>query len=534
MSTTHSRTIARVELRRRFRALQEDAAQLIAITLVVLMFVPFSLIGLLGVLVFGMEVGSGGLETPLELVRMGAVYGWLFVAGFGGYRAYATALRPDRLDGLLTTVSHRDLFGGLVLAELLLWGIPLGLISVGAAFAFAAGSGSMVAVPFVLLTIWTAFGTAFATGLGLALGVMNTGVRSALVARLRTVVVLCLGIAYVGVIFTQNVGAVLDPLYWLLEPTPISWYADLALLGTATAASPARGGGVLLASALFLAASSVALSRLAAWLWYADGISIEREAATAAPTDRQSRLSRVFSQPVVGVVLADWKRARREPIALSFVLYPLVLLAGPTITLIQTGTVTGTFPLLIVLCGTWITGVLFTLNVVGNEGAVLPATVLSPGAGRSLVVGHVVAGALVGVPATVVATVLFGLLAPHSIAVVATLAASGIVLAGCAGPIATGIGAVVPRFQAVSVSRSTKAIVPSLLAFAIYSVTIALLALPTMLVHTFVGQELASLIGTSQVVVTASTVVLTALVAAPLAVLSARYAIRSVEAFHFE
>jgi len=142
--------------------------------------------------------------------------------------------------------------------------------------------------------------------------------------------------------------------------------------------------------------------------------------------DRSSRfngLSRILSQPVFGVVVADWKRARRSPISLSFALYPLIVLAGPIVTAVQTGEI-GTGLLWVLLTGTWVAGSLFALNVVGQEGAAPLSHCSQRGPERSLVTGHVLSGALLIAPITVAATVTAGILSPHSVPVVASLGVS--------------------------------------------------------------------------------------------------------------
>jgi hypothetical protein len=235
------------------------------------------------------------------------------------------------------------------------------------------------------------------------------------------------------------------------------------------------------------------------------------------------------------VAAVDYRRGRRAPITLSYVLYPLFVLFGPVTSAVQTGTIGGDLPLLAVLCGAWMTGALFTLNVVGNEGAVLPATLLGADPGRSLVGGHVAAAALLGVPLTVAATAVLAVASPYGPAAVVTLAASALVLAGSAGPVATGVGAAFPRFEAVRMSRSTRAIVPSLLAFTVYSIAVVVIALPALLGHTgMVGHAVASWLGTSQAVVAIAGTLATAVLAVAAGLLSASYAVRSVDSFHFE
>lgn len=531
---SHVRTIGVVELRRRARVLRGNAAQLVAIAFVALFAVPMLSFGVFGLYLLGTAIAAGEVTAPVVYARQALAYAWAFVVGFAGYRAYATSLRPDNLDGLLTTVSHRELLGGLLFAEAVLWGVPAGLFLTLGALAFATGAGSLLVVPLALVTGGAVLATGVAGGFLLALAVRNTGVRSRLLTRLRTVLLGLLGVAYFGLLVTQSFGTVLAPLYHLLEPTPVAWYGDLLFLGTVSGASVARAVGALLASGAFLAVCWVALPRFAAWLWYADGVHVERESTTAVPSGRSS-LEAVLPRPVAGVVLADWQRTRRAPITVSFALYPLFLLVGPVTDAVREGSVGGSFPLWVLLSGAWIVGALFALNVLGREGSVLPATLLGARPGRALVWGHVAAAALVGVPLTVLATVALALAGPQDLPAVATLGASALVLTACAGPLAAGVGAAFPRFEAVRISRSRRAVVPSLLAFTGYSIAFGVVALPAILSHSsMVGHAMASWLDTSMATVAAAGTLLTALLAVPTAALSASYAVRAVETFRFE
>lgn len=533
MRGDHVVTIGRLELSRRWRVLKDNEAQLVAIAISALFFVPLGIGSLVGAYLFGAAIASGDVETPLRWTRLGFVYAWLFIAGFGGYRAYATTLSPDRLDGYLTTVSHRELLAGLLFAEAAVWGVPAIVVGGVGSLLFAVGTGSVLSAPVLFLTVCTTVATALTTGVLVSLLIRNTGVRSELLTRLRPIFVGLFAIGYFGVVFTQSYASVLQPLSHLLEATPVGWYGDLALVGSVPTASVVRGGATLLASGAFLLANAVVLPRLAAGLWYADGVHIEHEIDHDSSAD-PPRLAGILSQPVLGVAMADWKRARRAPITLAFAVYPLFLLTNPVIDAVQTGTIGRILPLSIVVFGPWIAGALFALNVVGNEGAALPSTLLSPTPGRALVAGHVVAGAVLVTPVTVVATVGLGLASPHSTVAVGTLTASALVLAVTAGPIATGIGALFPRFEAVSVSRSTEAIVPSTLAFGIYSLVLFVVAAPTLAGHSsIVGDAIAS-IGPSTSVVRIVGTLVSSVLAVVVGGFSSAYAVRSVERFHFE
>ncbi|MEY7850838.1 hypothetical protein AB7C87_16740 [Natrarchaeobius sp. A-rgal3] len=536
-SLNHVHAIGRTELRRQWRALQENPTQLIGFLFAGIFFVPMALAGLVGAFFFGHSIASGSLESPRSWGRLVLVYAWVFAAGFGGYRAYSTALRPDRLDGMLTTVSHREFLGGLVYSELLLWGIPTVVYSALASIAFAAGSRSLWAIPFSFGALVLALSTALAAGQLVALVVRNAGVRSKLLSRLRTVVFILIGLVYLAVIFTQNFAAVLDPLLWALEPTPVGWYGDLALLGTASDVSVGRAAGAVVSSAVVLAVAAFVLPRLAELLWYADGVHVEHEVESTAGSSAtgQSRLAAILPRSAVGVVWTDWKRAKRAPITLSFVLYPLIFLINPILTVVRTGAVGSSFPLWIALCSAWIAGVLFSLNALGNEGAVLPTTLLSREPGRAVVLGHAFAGAALVAPIAVPATFVLSLLSPQSIGTTLSLTLGTVVLVASAGLIASGIGASIPKFEAVNVSRSTRAVVPSVVAFGVFSLVLSVVAVPLLAGHSaLVGGWIASLLGTSHALVAAASTVVTVAIALPASALSARHAVRTVESYHFD
>ncbi len=528
------RTIARTELRRKWRAMQENEMQLVALVIAGSFFGLLVLTGIVGLFAFGSSLRDGNVGTPLESTRIVIIYAWLFITGFAAFQLHSSGIKPDHLDGLLTTVSHRELIWGIVLAYMVLFGLPALLIGILSALAFGAGARSLMSVPLIgmLTVLLVAFGVS--SGFVLILLVQNTGVRSRLVARLRTVSVIALGAAYFWLVFTGSLHLVLDPLYRVLEVTPLGWFGDLALLGTTAEASATRAvGAVAFGTIGFLATISL-VSVLARWLWYVDPVRIDRDPSGRRLSSGSGVLTQSLPTPVAGVVRTGWIRTRRAPIALTFVLYPLFILAGPTVTVIQTGTVGSLFPLLVALCGAWIAGSMFTLNVLGNEGAVLPVAVLDVGVGRALVWGHVAAGALVMVPLTVVLTALLAFVSPLPLGLTGTLTLTALVLSSTAGPIGTGIGTTFPKFESTSVSRSREVILPSSFAFAGYSILFVLVSLPGLLAHTpFVTAGLSSATGIAPVAIGAGGMVFTAAFATVVGWLSSRRAIRTVDAFHF-
>jgi len=529
MSVTLGRTwtIGRTEIRRRWRSLRAQPAQLAGTALSVLFLVPVA-VGLPVAAYFGGEIlAEGSIGAPVDGARRVGVTIWLAAAAFGGFRGYTMLLDPDCRDGLLTTVSHSQLLAGLLVAEAVLFGLPALLVGMAAGGLFAVGAGAPLAAPALVAAAGLLVSTGFGTGLVVVLVFKNAGVRSKLLARLRTVAFAVLFVAYMGVFLSQSVGAVLDPLYWLFTPTPIGWLGEIVLVAMGIEASALLAGSAFVVGIAGLAVGAPVLARLTAWLWYADGIETEHAAASVGT----GRLTRLLPRPMAGVVTVDWSRARRAPVSISYAIYPLFLLFLPITETIETGRVGRLLPLALSACGPWITGALFTLNVVGNEGSVLPSTLLARAPGRALVGGHVAASALVGLPVTGLAVAATGVVSPLSVGAVATLTVGSLLVAATAGPIATGIGALLPRYEAVSVSRSSEAVIPSTLAFAVYSAVIGIVAVPLVVGHVpFVVEFL----GVSAVVIAAAGIGVSTVIGAVLGAVSVGYAIQRVDRFQFD
>ncbi len=529
MSVTLGRTrsIGRTEIRRRWRSLRAQPAQLAGMALSVLFLLPVA-IGLPVAAYFGGGIlAEGSIGAPVDGTRRVAVTIWLAAAAFGGFRGYTMLLDPDCRDGLLTTVSHGQLLAGLLAAEAALFGLPALLVCSAAGALFAVSAGAPLAAPALLVAAALLLSTGFGTGLAVVLLFKNAGVRSRLLARLRTLAFTVLFAAYMGVFLTQSVGAVLDPLYWLFMPTPIGWLGEIVLVAMGIEASTLLAGSAVVVGVTGLAVGTPVLGQLTAWLWYADGIETEHSASSVGA----GRLGGLLPGPMAGVVTVDWTRARRAPVSISYALYPLFFLFVPIAETIETGRVGRLLPLALSACGPWITGALFTLNVVGNEGSVLPSTLLAPNPGRALVGGHIAASALVGLPLTGVAVAATGLVSPLSGAAVATLTIGSLLVAATAGPIATGIGALLPRYEAVSVSRSSEAVIPSTFAFGIYSVVIGIVALPLVVGHV---SAVAGFLAVPPVAIAAVGIGVSTVVGAVLGAVSTGYAIQRVDRFKFD
>lgn len=263
-----------------------------------------------------------------------------------------------------------------------------------------------------------------------------------------------------------------------------------------------------------------------------DGANIPE--STHSPSLGERVLSGVFSQllarPTRTVTLAAWRRTKRAPIRLLYVAYPLFFLYAPLRTAFESGVPTS-LPVLVALYGTWAVGAT-VLNPLGDEGSVLPTTLLSGVEGRQFVVGHVLSATLVGVPVVALATGAAGALSPLAPARWLALTAASALLVVAGSVLAVGVGVLFPRFGTVEVFRSREVTMPSKGAFAAYSLALlggtvgAVVALvPT--IAGFVG----GLVGVPQVAVSVGGGALAVLVGAVGPVMAYRWAAKQFESF---
>ena len=542
----HVALIARTEIRRRLRALRDNTAQLVSIVVAA----GFGLIALLAVVfgayVAGDALASGGVGDPVGAGGLAAAGLFLGVGGFVLFRRVQQPRLPDGAAGLLTTVPARDLHAGLLAVELtwvLAYVFPVTFVAAGA---FAVGAGSALTFPAALLAVLGLTLLAVPAGFGLGLAVRSLFVQSTLLSRHRTLLGVAAFGAYMLLIVTGRLGEVTGPVVSAATVPPISWFGHLALAGLGGAALPAVGAllTVVLGAPLLLLGSG----RAAHHLWYADppahgdddsdddGATLEGGDAAAdtsraveGPGTLTAVLTRLTDRPTAAVTRKAWTRARRAPLKLIFVVYPAFGLVQPLADAVRTGTVPTFLVPLLALYAAWATGAALTLNPLGDEGAVLPVSLTTGAGGRGLVRGTTLAGAAVGVPVTALAVLVAGLLSPLSLPAVLPLAVVGAVLALCAPALAAGIGVAFPRFDAVRVTRSRRATVPSIWAFAAYSAALLAASLPGLVLST---PTLAGLVGgalgVGRSVVLLTGVGTSALLVGVAGLLSYRYAARSV------
>jgi len=487
----HSLRIARVDVLRmvRKRTGERSLAALAGTLLFGLVLLAATAGGAWGGRALGRALASGSLD--FEAVGAGtAARGlvgvfWVIGAAMFLLRSIGQRGTLTNADGLLTVVPTREAYVGIVLAEVvyfLLWTL---LPAVGIGAGFALGSGALwPAVGFPLLGLLGGV-TLVPTGFLAGLAIRHAITRFPFVARHKNGLVVLAFLVYFVAITTGSLNEVVVGLFDPVAASPLGWYADLAALGLpgiatrTTYAVGAVGVTVVLAPLVTLAGV-----RVAGRHWFADpALAGESESETppegpdradgAAPAATPGRLGvaleSAVGRPTAALATLAWRRAARAPLKLLYAAYPLLFLVGVFADIAQTGRVPAYLPYGLVVFFAWAAGVVFTLNPLGDQGAVLPTTVLSAVTGRRFVAAHVLAGLLVAVPVGTALVAATGLLSPLALDRVLALTALTPVGMVVASALSVGIGTAFPRFEATSVTRSMEAVVPSPWAFVLFS-----------------------------------------------------------------
>jgi len=523
--------VVRTELRRKWRAIRGNDRQRLALALAGLFgILPVAVVSG-GAFFFGraVETGDVGPERALQYAQYGAGAVLAGLAVVVALRVVQDGASPDHPDGLLTALPHLEATLGLVGTELAVVGGIAGGVGALVAVAFGAGTGSPLAGLAVLVAVLSLAVPGVLLGFAAGLVVHNAFARSRTLARFRTAVGIVVVLAYLGAVFSQSGTNAFAPVVVALAATPAGWFGHLAMAPVASVDALRAGGAVALAvagSGLLAGANS----RLAAALWYVE------PARPAGRTVESSGMGGLpgLSRPVGRVMRKAWVRARRNPIRLVYVAYPVFVLYAPVAESVRAGRVPATLPALVALYCAWSTGAAFTLNPLGDEGPVLPVTLTTPVTGRSLVGALCLAALVVGLPVTVAATLATALLSPLSVPASAATALAGGVLCVAATGVAAGAGALFPRLEAVRITRSREAVVPSLFAFGVYSLVLSLVGAPATAAGVPGARDtLADLLGVGADRLLVGAVGVTAVLGAAAALVGFRYAARTFDAYRY-
>lgn len=491
MSTIgHSRRLARIDIQRMLRKhtdWQRGAGSILG----VLVYVLTLMIGMLGggYLALRASESLGPISgSELEILRGLLAIFWLVLTLVYVIRAVGQRGTLAEPDGILTVVSTRAALLGVLLAEYayaLLW--LLGP-AVGVGTGLAIGTGALWPALAVPAGIAAAVLTSVAVGYPLGVGIRHVVTRFPFVVRNKTTIIVVVFVAY----FAALAGGAVDELFIrLFEPmqiSPIGWYADLALVGTpGMAVSTVRVGGAVALTVGLAACSVIAGTWIADRHWFSDpalaGEPDPGPRVEATEPGIERRLEPILGTATASLVVLSWRRARRSPLKLLYAFYPVLILAGMFADIVQSGQIPAYLPYAVVLFAAWAAGVIFTLNPLGDQGSVLPATLLSVVDGRQFVRAHLLAGLVVAIPLGTMATAVVAVLSPIDSQTALVLIAGTPVVMVVSAVLSMGIGMAFPRFEATNVTRSMKTVLPSPLAFILFSLYLFVTAVAAAVVY---------------------------------------------------
>jgi hypothetical protein len=525
----HSYAIARNVVVRGWRKTTgKNAVQKVALAVAVLFGVVFTGAAAVG----AYYAGQAFVENP----ESGADVVGLVPAGLATFTvfmtAYITAIQLgdiDNRDGYLTTVPARDLVGGLLLSGYLRVGGLFAAPLLVACVAFGVGAQSLAATVLAAVGVVTITVTSFLVGYPLGVAIAYVVGRSKLFERYKTAIGVLAFVGYFGLIVTDTLGAVFQPVVEIARASPVAWYADLALLPVSTPASALKAGGVVVGSVAVSLVGVLASVRLSERRWYADAVDTDERHTDSASG---GRLDSLLGRRTAWVARKSWLRARRAPIKLVYVAYPVFVLITPVQASVDAGHVTTTLATSVALYGAWMTGALFTLNPLGDEGAVLPVTATTGVTGRQFVVGLVAASALLGVPATVAVAGTLAVLSPLGVVPLACTVVAAAVLPLLASAVAVGVGTKFPKYEATSMGRSREVVVPSTWAFVVYTLVFLLTAgVATGLQEPGVAEVLADLLGVGTAAVHVTSLVVGVGLASAAAIVAVRTAVGAFDSY---
>jgi hypothetical protein len=482
----HAVDVGAFEFRRSVRAIWQDKARA-TLMAAGLLFPSLMLAGFV-YLFAGAIRGAGSVALP-PAARGTVALLWLFGVFIATQRVVSARPRIDAEPLMLTTVSARTVAGGLLVAETLrvlaYLALPTLVLTGGAVYLF----GSPVSLLVIPLAATLLALTAVLVGMTLGYAVALLVATSPFVARHKTVLggvaVFAVMGAYLLLTLPQFGAIDQTALAWL----PTGWLVDLAVIGTPVRGSLTKAGGVVVASLLVVAVGGVLVEREATRLWFIDPVSAEPESTTEAeqPTTvaaetrdalasaiRPVAIPRRVPQPTRRV--AQWAvlRTRRDPRRLNFLLLPVAMV---TSSLLSTGVQTGSIWLVIAPAGAvllpWMAGATFAMNPLGDEGAVLPITLLSV-SGSAYVRGLMLPGVLIGFPLVLLAMGGAAIVSPFDPAVSLALAGVSALVTTVAVTTAPAVGMYYPRFSAISIGQSREVVPPRLLTTALHFLAISL------------------------------------------------------------
>ncbi|MFC6940649.1 type II CAAX endopeptidase family protein [Salinirubellus sp. GCM10025818] len=485
----HGLGIARIELRRSVRKSFGTRKRQLTVLGFLALFSPLMVFwGRIAYSAGRDAAEQGGL--PLDVLGIQLTLLVLVFVVMGALRVVQQG-RPDGDALLLTATSPRAVLAGVTIhATIQLVGFVL-LPTLLFAGGFALGAG----MPSILLTTVLAVVPLFTAVSVLGTVIGQLVVLGLLESRVLRTASRVFGLVLLLVLMALSYAA-MAPVMGVSEPlAPLSTVAlpavlYLAFVFVGTPFGPELDAGAFLVGAIVVTSVPVLFAvanRLAPRLWFADATPTGLMQRDAAPVTGTTPVTEgATAQPVrvfpphgprpLAVARGLWVRWLRIPVRFS-ALFPLVIVLVTA--LFTSVSNPASLPTVIggvlVFAGVYVSGAVFGLNPLGEAGEMRTVEFLSPTTPRTLILGHVFAGLLVGTPVAVGGAAILAVSMGLSVTVALVGGVLAVVLTVASGGVAVGIGSTLPSRDAQRTYRGYEVATPSQWALVAYMITAMLL-----------------------------------------------------------
>ncbi len=332
---------------------------------------------------------------------------------------------------------------GILGDELLESGWFVGPVVAGGALAFTVGTGdprtAMGAAVGGVAVLLTGLLSGTATGVAFRAAIRRS---PRLYAARYALSVTLIFVVFMGLAVSRTAGTA-------LAATPLGWYGDLLLWSTpGIEANRTSAGFALLLTAMAIPLTIWTVIVGGRSLWFAETVlddgTVDDEPGSLGRI-LGAVLVRVAGRPSSHATRTVWRRMRRSPRAMVYVVLPLAFV-GP-VTLEVASTSPTIVPPLLVLYVAGAVGLGTTLNPLGNERVALALIRTTPGGVDTALRGHLLAALVPGLPIAGGIALFLALVAgmPPPVAVAFVVSALAITAGGCG--LSLAVGAYLPNLE---------------------------------------------------------------------------------------